>query len=543
MSKQKEVTVEHIDVKEDAEAQSVGGVEEWNIDADFKEANFLEHDLGFFQAVKKYPKAMLWSVIVSMTIVMEGYDTNLIGNFFAYPEFVKKYGSYYESIDGYQLSGAWQVGLNNAAQIGPIIGAFANGYLSQKFGFRKVMLASLVMMAAFIFVSFFAQNIVTLFFGLVLCGIPWGIFATMGPAYSSEICPLAFRGYLTAYTNMCFAMGQFIGGGVLEALVDRTDQWSYRIPFAVQWAWPLPLFIILWFCPESPWWLVRQGRYKDAEKVVKRLSSKNDQSHTRQMVSMMIRTNEMEQEIDSGSSWIDCFKGIDLRRTEIACVTFMGQVSTGSAFAYSASYFFTQAGLSAADAYKINLGGTAIAFIGTIIAWFLMARFGRRPIYITGVFFMALFLFIIGCLDFGRTKIEAIKWVQAVLAVLWLFVFSMSVGPVGWTVPSEVGATRLRQKTICLARICYYIITIVANCLQPYMINPTEWNWNGKTGFFWCGSATVTLIWCCFRLPETKNRTFAELDVLFSRKISARKFAETEVDLYNDTNEKEEMEQ
>lgn len=523
-------TVNHVD---DADADPESHKEdEWNIVADAREANEEEHALGFFQAVRRYPQAMMWSVLVSLTIVMEGYDAILIGNFFAYPQFVKKYGSYYESIGDYQLSGAWQVGLNNAAQIGPIIGAFANGYLSQRFGFRRVMLVSLVLMAAFIFLTFFAQNVVMLFFGLLLCGIPWGIFATMGPAYSSEICPLAFRGYLTAYTNMCFAMGQFIGVGVLEALVSRPDQWSYRIPFAVQWVWPLPIFIVLWFCPESPWWLVRKGDYDGAEKVVKRLSSKQDQHKARQMVSMMIHTNDIEKDIDSGSSWLDCFRGIDLRRTEIACVTFMGQVSTGSAFAYSASYFFTQAGLSADDAYKVNLGGTAIAFVGTIIAWFLMNSCGRRKIYNWGVFTMAIFLLLIGCLDFGRSKIPAIKWVQAVFAILWLFVYSMSVGPVGWTVPSEVGATRLRQKTICLARICYYIITIVANCLEPYMINPTEWAWNGKTGFFWFGSATLTFIWCYFRLPETKDRTFAELDVLFSKGISARKFAETHVDAY-----------
>lgn len=511
--------------------ENVPSSKEWNIEEDALAANSEEHDLGFIQGVRRYPKAMMWAILLSLTIVMEGYDTMLTGNFFAYPEFAKKYGSYYPSIDDYQLSGAWQVGLKNATQIGPIIGALANGYLSQRFGFRKVMLVSLVLMAAFIFLPFFANNIVMLFFGLLLCSIPWGIFATMGPAYSSEICPLAFRGYLTAYTNMCFAMGQFISGGVLEALVSRPDEWAFRIPYGIQWAWPLPIFIILWFCPESPWWLVRRGEYKEAEKVIERLSSNGDQSRARQMVSMMIHTNEMERDIDSGSSWIDCFKGIDLRRTEIACVTFMGQVSTGSAFAYGASYFFKQAGLSAADAYKVNLGGTAIAFVGTVIAWFIMSRFGRRIIFNTGVFAMAVCLLLIGCLDFGRATVPAIKWVQAVFAVLWLFIYSMTVGPIGWTIPSEVGATRLRQKTICLARICYYIITIVANCLNPYMINPTEWNWKGKTGFFWFGSSAITFVWCYFRLPETKDRTFAELDVLFSRQISARKFAQTQVDL------------
>jgi SP family general alpha glucoside:H+ symporter-like MFS transporter len=96
-----------------------------NVSEDAKQANFLEHSLGFFEGVKKYPLAITWSLLVSMIIVAEGYDTILIGNFFGYPSFIQKYGSYYPGI-GMQLSGPWQVGLNNAAQIGPIIGAFAN---------------------------------------------------------------------------------------------------------------------------------------------------------------------------------------------------------------------------------------------------------------------------------------------------------------------------------------------------------------------------------------------------------------------------------
>jgi SP family general alpha glucoside:H+ symporter-like MFS transporter len=64
----------------------------------------------------------------------------------------------------------------------------------------------------------------------LLCGIPWGVFATTGPAYASEVSPLALQGYLTVYINICWATGQFIAGGVVKGLVNNTTQWSYRIP-------------------------------------------------------------------------------------------------------------------------------------------------------------------------------------------------------------------------------------------------------------------------------------------------------------------------
>lgn len=62
-------------------------------------------------------------------------------------------------------------------------------------------------------------------------------------------------------------------------------------------------------------------------------------------------------------------------------------------------------------------------------------------------------------------------------------------------------------------------------------------NWKGKAGFFWAGTAACVTVWSYFRLPETKGRTYEELDLLFAKKINARKFAETHVDAYGDNHE------
>jgi SP family general alpha glucoside:H+ symporter-like MFS transporter len=69
-----------------------------------------EHDLDFWAAVKKYKKAIAWSMIISASIVMEGYDTTLLGSFFGFPAFRRKYGTYINEEVGYQLSSKWQTG-------------------------------------------------------------------------------------------------------------------------------------------------------------------------------------------------------------------------------------------------------------------------------------------------------------------------------------------------------------------------------------------------------------------------------------------------
>ncbi|KAL4768443.1 general substrate transporter [Aspergillus nidulans var. acristatus] len=519
----------HVEADHHGELEKSEG-EQWHTSTkEAQAANAAEHLMTVRQALRAYPWAVIWSLTISMSIIMEGYDTNLIGNFYAYPEFKYHFGQEYAH--GYEVPGEWQSALGAGGNVGCIIGAFLNGYLVKHYGFKKVFIGGLLSMCGSIFVSFFGKSVGAQVAGQVLCGIPWGMFATIGPAYSSELLPMAVRPYLTAYTNMCFAIGQFISMGVLQSLLNRPDEWSYRIPYAVQWTWPAPLCVIAIFMPESPWWQVRHGQYAAAEKTVQGLMAKSEKHNARQVVAMMIHTDNIESEIEAGSSYLDCLRGSNLRRTEIACVTFAGQVLSGSQFAYSGTYFFEQAGMSADDSYKLALGGTAIAFIGTVLSWFLMKGFGRRSMYLSGMAIMCVYLFIIGILDLVR-EMAGVKWAQSSLCIIWLFTYSLSVGPLGWSIAPEVSSTRLRSKTIVLARNTYYIAIVVANVIEPYFMNPTAWNWRGKTGFFWGGTGFATLIWGLFRLTETKGRTFEELDIMFAAKVPTRRFKAYHVDAY-----------
>jgi SP family general alpha glucoside:H+ symporter-like MFS transporter len=141
---------------------------------DAQDASVAEHGETSWQSIKNNRKAIFWSALISMSIVMEGYDTILIGNFFGYPAFQKKYGRPFG--DGYQLTGPWQVGLSNASSVGTIFGIFFNGWAAAKFGYRKVMIYSLFCMNAFIFILFFAENVQTLLVGEIFCGLAWVSF-------------------------------------------------------------------------------------------------------------------------------------------------------------------------------------------------------------------------------------------------------------------------------------------------------------------------------------------------------------------------------
>lgn len=136
---------------------------------------------------------------------------------------------------------------------------------------------------------------------------------------------------------------------------------------------------------------------------------------------------------------------------------------------------------------------------------------------------MTVLLFVIGFLSIPQNNKGAI-WATASLMDAWTFVYQMTVGPICFVVISEISATRLRERTIAIATAVQAGASIVFTVAMPYMLNTNEANWGGKTGFLFGAISVVCLIWCYFRLPESRNRTYEELDILFQRRIPARQF-------------------
>ena len=159
----------------------------------------------------------------------------------------------------------------------------------------------------------------------------------MTTSYAAEVMPVPLRCYLTTYVNLCWVIGQLIASCVLKSQATNTTDWGFRIPFGVQWIWPVPLIVGCLLAPESPWWCVRRGKIDEAKHSLARLTSagRNSDFNLNHTIDMMVHTNEVEKEISSGTRFRDCFKGVDLRRTEIACITWAIQNLCGSSFMVS----------------------------------------------------------------------------------------------------------------------------------------------------------------------------------------------------------------
>lgn len=502
-----------------------------------KAATEKEQSMTLMQGIRLYPKAVLWSVLISTCIAMEGYDISLVNNFYAFPQFKRKYGE--RLGDGtYEVSASWQAGLSNGAYCGEIIGLFINGWASERFGYRYTIMACLILVSAWTSIFFTAQNVQTLLAAEILCGVPWGVFQTLTITYASEVCPVALRGYLTTYVNFCWGLGQLIGIGVIKGMLSRTDEWAYRIPYGLQWMWPLPLFIGIWLAPESPWWLVRKGRTEDAKRALVRLTSRTqgdfDPDET---VSMMVHTTALEEKITKGASYLDCFRGTDLRRTEIVCMVWAIQNLSGNSFSNYSTYFLEQAGLSSSNSYAFAMGQYGINMVGVFGSWFLMTLgIGRRTLYLYGLCGLCTMLLIMGFLGLvPKEHKQQASLATGAMMLIWALFYQLTVGTVCFSLVAELSTRRLQIKTVVLGRNLYNIVAIVCGVLTPYMLNPGAWNWGNYAGFFWGGICFLCIIYTYFRVPEPRGRSFAELDLLFERGISARKFSTTQVDVFDET--------
>ncbi|KAH9906180.1 putative general alpha-glucoside permease [Xylariomycetidae sp. FL2044] len=474
------------------------------------------------EALVSCRKGVLWSLLFTSAVIMEGFDLALLSGFYAFPEFLKRYGVLNRANNKHELPPSWQTALSAGAMVGQIIGLSIAGVVAQKVGYKRTMMGALGLMIVFIFIPFFATSLEGLFIGEIMQGMPWGVFETMPAAYASEISPLALRPYITTWANMCWVVGQLMAAGVLKGFLAREDEWAYRIPFALQWIWPAPILAAVILAPESPWWLARNGRFDRARTSLARLTN-YDTRTLDNTVELIKHTVAVENK---------CFRGTDRRRTEISCMSWISQSLCGSNLMAFAPYFFTTAGIGTDHAYSLQLGGMGLGAIGVVCAWLLISHVGRRTIYVWGLFILFLLLLAIGLLG---AVAEGASWGVAILLVVYIAVYDLSVGPCCYCLVTEFPSTRLRAATVALARICYNLCGIFSVSINPHMLNTLGWNWGPKAALLWAGLCFGCWAWAYFRLPEPRGRNYGELDILFEKRIKARDFNKTAVDQFSST--------
>ncbi|WWD22917.1 hypothetical protein CI109_107412 [Kwoniella shandongensis] len=481
----------------------------------------------FAQAWRNHWSAGMWSIFLSSALFMEGYDTALISTFYGMPQFTSRFGKPYKG--KLVIPASYQGGLLNIAKCGQLMGLVITGICQERFGSKRTYIWGMVAMTASVFLAVFSVSLDMLLVAELAMGIPWGMFQTLSTAYAAEICPVKLRGYLAAFASVGWGGGGFLASGVLKGALNFNGDLAWKIPFALQWIWPVPLALGCFFAPESAWWLVRHGRFDDAVKTLHRCAKRGfyAEKEAEGYVAYMRHTDAMEKLEAEHGSWRELFKkGSPLRRTEIMIGTWLVQIWNGNMITGLTVQFLKQAGMSTSEAFNMNLILHAAGIIGVGLSWVFLGYFGRRPIYLAGILTEAACLLPIGVLGCIKATPPTLRATGAFMIMINL-IFHFSLGPVCYSIVGELPPSRLRSRAIVMGRGVYVACAIVAQQINTRMVASDGWNLKAKSGFFWLACNLVCFLWAFFRLPETGGRSFAELDILFANKVPARKFKST----------------
>lgn len=358
--------------REETRPDSIHDLKHGGATAEAIEAIRAEHELTFGEALKLYPKAIAWSGFVSIGVIMLAFDPQLIGNLYSTPQFARDFGHLYKGdvsptislflqnsiADAHHvqwvIEASWQTALSMGNPIGQVLGALFAAYPMDYFGRKLTFAVCVILTAGIVFIQFFSKTLGVLLAGELLAGLVLGMFVVIAPAYASEVCPTALRGHLTSFVNLCFVIGQLLGNGVTAGTSKLENHWAYKIPFLLQWFWILVILPGMAFIPESPWWLVRKNRLEDAEKSLRRLAS--PKVNVQATLAFIVETDRLEQELEAGSTYWDCFKGDNWRRTEISMGVYCTQVLSGIYLINYGTFFFQQAGLPTNRAFDMSVG-------------------------------------------------------------------------------------------------------------------------------------------------------------------------------------------
>lgn len=493
-----------------------------------KRAARREHDLTVREAVSKHRAAVFWASFFCLPNLIIGYDPTIVGTLVGIPEFRKTFGYEYPPGSGtYVLAASWTSAFTFAPVIGYMLSAIWGGWCVDRYGPRKTLLGATALSLATLLLQILGESAAVIFVGDLLTGLLTGSFPVLGPAYISEILPVCLRGMGLSCNNLAQVLGSLLAIVILRGTESRSDKWAYKAPFVTEYAFPLVFLVGGFLAPETPWFLMKKEREAEARKSLERTGYLGDDVEN--TMAHMRETIALEADLSSSHTYLDCFRGTNLRRTLICAMAYSGQFLCGINLAASyCTYFFQLAGLPTSESFDLSCGLFALGVVGNILSWPLMTIWGRRSGYIGTCSFTTVLMYILGFLGLASASNTAAMYAKSILLLVFYLVYNMGLGPIVYVLIAEVPSTRLRGRTLGLACFAPHVLSIAITAGLPYAMGPTEANWGAKTGFLFGGLSTLVVVWAVLCLPETKGLTFEELDILFEKGVPANRFANAE---------------
>lgn len=380
---------------------------------------------------------------------------------------------------------------------GCALGAGAAGALSDRFGRKTVLLLSAVIFALSSIATALPNSLGEFVAARVVAGVAIGIASMLAPLYIAEVSPAAIRGRLVSMNQLAIVLGilvSYLAGWGLAGLGEGSWRWM----FAVAAVPSLLFFGALFFVPESPRWLVKEGRHGEAGQVLARLG---------EPPSLLL---EIERTIAEERGSLRQLIENSMRRPLLIGVTLavLQQVTGINTVLYYGSIIFTeQAGAeSTSAALWANVLVGAMNLVFTIAALFTIDRLGRKALLISAAAGMGASLTALGVV-FSIGSATPSRVLGLILCYVAFFSFGM--GPGVWVVISEMFPTRIRGRAMSVATVALWLACLLITLTFLSLVKALT-----AAGAFWTYAfMCACTVWFVWRLtPETKGKNLEEIE-------------------------------
>ncbi|MEQ1951847.1 sugar porter family MFS transporter [Mesorhizobium sp. CN2-181] len=394
--------------------------------------------------------------------------------------------------------------------LGALFGSLAAGELADRIGRKKTVLTAAVLFILGALIQASAPHTAVLVAGRLVVGFGVGVAAVAAPLYGSETAQATWRGRLVSAYQMAITIGIFLAYLVNGALSDGAD-WRMMLGLAAVPGILLALFALA--APESPRWLIKQGRPEAARNILARLLNKDD---------CQAELNEIENalRLEAGAvSWREVFKPIYRKPLAIGIGLAVFQQVTGiNAIIYYANPIFAASGFATpeAQAAATTWGIGATNVLSTLIAIAFIDRIGRVPLLLAGLIGMGASLATVGlAFQFFEAPGDDATYgatITVVALVIFIASFAFSLGPVVWTVINEVFPSRVRSRGVAISTAVNWAAAFVVSEFFLSLVQVL-----GRPFTFWLFAllCLVGWIWIYRKVPETKGRSLEEIEQLW----------------------------
>lgn len=423
--------------------------------------------------------------------LMFGFDIAIISG--AVP-FIQPYFNWTE------LQLGWGV---SSLLVGAIAGAFGSGVLTDRYGRKSVLIFVALFFAVSCIVTSLSTSATIFITARLFGGLAVGAASVLSPMYVAEVAPPKMRGMLVSVYQLTIVLGILCSYIINYWLHDVENNWRWM--FAVGTAPSVLFFAGLFFIPESPRWLYKAGKKEAALDVLSRIGGESFAKS--ELVEIAESLKDGSASVKSNELFKPAYRKVMWAGFLLAILV---QVSGINTIVDYAPKILLTAGIEVKNALlQTSLIGL-INFLFTFVAISLIDKVGRKFLYLIGSAGMVVTLIMLSISFY--LEIEGLFTLICIL--LFIAFFSSCIGPVFWTLVSEIFPNKIRGKAVAFASFTQWIFNFLVVLLFPHVLSKIG---GAATFLFLAAMSLIQGLFTYFYIPETKGKSLEEIELLWKK--------------------------